>query len=273
MPDIDVAFQTQYEADVLHALQQSEASLLKTFRYKPVSNAKEAQFNLYGRMEMSERTQHRSELAITNAETSVVKVAMKDYATRTLIDRFDQLKTELDEYQAAVKAGAMAAERKLDEIMFGALNGEPVDIVHSSTPWDVDKVLEVRKTISERFIPFDMELVTVVGPDAWNSLMLIEQFSNADYVGHGAELPWPSGFQAKRWMGQTWLEHPAIPTVAGVAKNYTYHKSGVGIGVADFVRIDAGWLRSHQSWEVIYTLSAGALVIDPERVIITETQH
>ncbi len=114
-------------------------------------------------------------------------------------------------------------------------------------------------------MPDDGNRYAVVGWRQWSDLMLIPEFTNAQFVGDN-DLPW-KGTQAKRWLGATWLPHSGLTVTGGLRFCYFYHKSAVGHAAASDVITDISWHGDRAAHFVNSMMSQGAVLIDNQGVV------
>ena len=117
-------------------------------------------------------------------------------------------------------------------------------------------------------MPDDGERYALVGPDQWNQLLSIEEFSSSNYVGDA--YPMLTGSESRKWMGIVWIMHNGLPKTSTTHTCFIYHKSAVGHASAQDIKTDITWHGDYAAHFVNNMMSQGACLIDPKGVVKME---
>ena len=263
---IDQAFVKQFEREVHEAYQRMGSKLRMSVR--TINNVEGATtvFQKVGKGTASTKSTHGM-VPVMNLDHSAVEVTLQDYYAGDWVDRLDELKTNIDERQIIVNAGAYALGRKTDEMIINALNTATKSVTDTAAGLTKAKVLEAFELLGEGDVPDDGQRFAVVGWKQWSELLAIEEFSSADYVG-ADELPW-RGTQAKRWLGTLWVPHSGLPIDGGDVRScFWYHRSAIGHAVSADVQTDVTWHGDRAAHFVNNMMSQGSGLIDNDGVVV-----
>ncbi|EKV27056.1 hypothetical protein C882_1985 [Caenispirillum salinarum AK4] len=261
---IDKSFVKHFQADVHLAFQQMGSKLRNTVRTKNDVRGSSTVFQKVGKGTASTKARH-GKVPVMNLDHTPVECQLYDYYAGDWVDRLDELKTNIDERQVLVKAGAYALGRKTDELIINEFDASTNYAQDGTTGLTKEKVLAAFEMLGEADVPDDGDRHAVVGWKQWSELLAIPEFSNADYVGED-DLPW-KGTQAKKWLGTLWMPHSGLTLSSGVRFCYWYHKTAVGHAIGSEVVTDVSWHGDRASHFVNNMMSQGAKLIDPSGVV------
>ena len=259
---IDNSFIKHFEADVHNAYQQQGSKLQSTVRSKSGIKGASTTFQVIGTATASTKT--RNEQIATNDISHVpVECTLTDYYSGQWVDSLDELKLGHDERKVLAQAGAYALGRKTDELIINALNGATQSIGEGALT--NERIMQAFTVLNKNDVPDDGERYGLLSPDAWNQLMSIEEFSNANYVGEA--YPFLTGSETRKWMGIVWIMHTGLPATDGAHSCFIYHKSAVGHASGQDIKTDITWHGDYAAHFVGNMMSQGACLIDDKGVI------
>ena len=259
---IDNSFIKHFEADVHNAYQQQGSKLQSTVRSKSGIKGASTTFQVIGTATASTKT--RNEQIATNDISHVpVECTLTDYYSGQWVDSLDELKLGHDERKVLAQAGAYALGRKTDELIINALNGATQSIGEGALT--KERIMQAFTVLNKNDVPDDGERYGLLSPDAWNQLMSIEEFSNANYVGEA--YPFLTGSETRKWMGIVWIMHTGLPATDGGHSCFIYHKSAVGHASGQDIKTDITWHGDYAAHFVGNMMSQGACLIDDKGVI------
>ena len=264
---IDQAFIKQFEAEVFTAYQRMGSKLRGTVRSKNNVVGASTIFQKVGKGVASTKSRHGN-VPVMNVDHSAIEVMLQDYYAGDWVDKLDELKTNIDERSVIANAGAYALGRKSDDLIIAALNASSNTIVNAATGLTLIKVQKALELLGTYDVPDDGERYAVVGWRQWSDLLSLPQFASADYVGPD-NLPYKMT-QAKKWLGTTWIAHPALPVTAGVRRAFWYHKNAIGHAVGADIQSDISWHGDKAAHFVNNMMSQGAGLIDSTGVVAIE---
>lgn len=267
---IDAAFVKQYQAEVHEAYQRQGSKLRPTVRSKVNVRGASTVFQRVGRGVAMAKAR-TGNVPVMNLDYSNVECFLQDHYAGDWIDRFDELKTNMDERTVLASAGAYALGRRTDDLVIASLDTASIEATGTTSGLtDAEgltraKILRAFELLGAADVPDDGNRYAVVGWRQWSDLMLIPEFTNAQFVGDN-DLPW-KGTQAKRWLGATWLPHSGLTVTGGLRFCYFYHKSAIGHAAASDVITDITWHGDRAAHFVNSMMSQGAVLIDNQGVV------
>lgn len=264
---IDQAFIKQFEREVHEAYQRQGSKLRNTVRNISNVNGSSAVFQKIGKGTASTKSTHGM-VPVMNLDHTSVEVVLNDYYAGDWIDRLDELKINIDERQVIANAGANALGRKTDELIIDALETASANTISDgNVGLTKDKILEAFETSGETDVPDDGQRYCIVGWKQWSELLSIDEFVNADYIGH-EQLPFSSITQAKMFLGTVFIPHSGLPIDGNDVRScFWYHKTAVGHAAASDVATDISWHGDRAAHFVNNMMSQGAGLIDENGII------
>lgn len=267
---IDQAFVKQFQAEVHEAYQRQGSKLRPTVRSK--SNVKGAStvFQRVGRGVAASKARN-GVVPVMNLAFSTAECFLQDHYAGDWIDKFDDLKTNINEMQVLANAGAYALGRKTDELIIAALDAATAEAVGTQAgQTDNDgmtraKALLAFEMLGQLDVPDDGQRFAVVGWKQWSELLTIQEFANSNYIGDD-ELPW-KGTQAKRWLGATWMPHSGLTLNSTLRHCYFFHRTAIGHAAASEIVTDVTWHGDRAAHFVNSMMSQGAVLVDGQGVV------
>ena len=260
---IDNVFVKQFEADVHLAYQQMGTKLRASVRSKSGVVGASTTFQKVGRGIASTKSRHGI-VPVMNLNHEPVECILQDYYAGDWVDALDELKTNIDERRVVASAGAYALGRKTDELIVDAMNGATLSVGDYSTGLTKDIILAAVEQLNANDVPDDGRRFAVVGVHQWNELLSMEEFVSADYVG---DTPLTAGFEARKWLGITWLLYNGLPVDADNRDCFVYHASSVGHACGQEVKTDISWHGERAAHFISNSMSQGAVLIDDSGIV------
>jgi len=266
---IDQAFIKQYEAEVHEAYQQRGSKLRHTVRLKTGIEGKSTTFQKVGKGMAGDKTRHGN-VPVMNIDHTPVECILQDKYAGDWVDKLDELKTNIDERQVQVNAGAFALGRGDNKAVYlaartGLAAGQKV--AEGSAGLTKSKILQAFELLNDADVPDDGQRYALVGAHQFNELLNIDEFAKSDYIGTN-ELPWLAGTQAKRWLNIIWIMHTGLPLSSGTRYCLMYHRTALGLaeGIPG-VWTDITWHGDKAAHFVDNVISAGAVRIDSTGIV------
>lgn len=260
---IDNSFIKHFEADVHTAYQQQGSKLQSTVRSKNGIKGVSTTFQIIGQATAGTKTRN-AQITATDVTHEPVECMLTDYYSGQWVDSLDELKVGHDERKVLAQAGAYALGRKTDELIISALSqSEQTD--GGSGALTKDRIMSAFTKLNKNDVPDDGERYGLLSPDAWNQLMSIEEFSNANYVGEA--YPFLTGSETRKWMGIVWIMHTGLPATSNGHTCFIYHKSAIGHASGQDIKTDITWHGDYAAHFVNNMMSQGACLIDEKGVI------
>jgi hypothetical protein len=283
---IDNSFVRQYERDVHDVFQMNGSVLKPGVRMKTDIVGESTTFQKAGKGVATTKARH-GQITPMNQDHTAIVCTLADFYAGDWVDRLDEAKINIDERGVIARGGAMALGRKVDDQIFTAL-----DTTSQST---VTITVTSAATIRNSFTSAISALIAndayepgmlygVLSPAAWEMLMTVEQFQNADFVGPDGQefkknVPVKGAF--KSWLGVLWTVHSANPGVGtATSKMFVWHKEAIGyatgkhaanlagtMGKETAIGADITWHGDRAAHFVNHAMSGGACLIDDTGVI------
>ena len=261
------SFIKQFESEVHMAYQRMGSKLKTTVRQTSNVQGNQARFQKVGTGTASTKSRH-GEVPTMELTHSTVDVTLSDFYAADMVDKLDELKTNIDERQILAQSAASALGRKVDQLIIDVLDAgsNSNNVVHGSAALTLAKALTVYEAFGEADIPDDGQRYFVVSPAGWADLLQIDQFSRAEYVGEG-DLPYAGGMTAKRWLGFLWFTHSGLSISSTTRDCHAYHNTAVGMASGQDITTEMNYLPEKVSNLITSYFSAGAVMIDNDGAI------
>jgi len=267
--DIDNHFVEQFERDVHLAYQRRGSKLRNTIRVR--NNVKnKTYFNKAGTGTLSTKTRH-GQVPLMNVSHSRVACTTEDHYGGDYVDDLDEIRIEHSERMVLVDTAVAAAGRKTDEIIVTAMDSA-TNTYNSGTAVNLGAASNVglghNQSIREFFddgeVPDDKRRYMSVSPTGWSQLQLLDQFTNADYVGsNGTEQIWHSGVTAKHWntfnifQFTGWNVDGSSDTLAKA-----WHYTSCGHALGREAKVTWSWENTRAAHFMQINMQQGAVIID-----------
>lgn len=264
MSDLSPSFIKQFEAEVHVAYQQTGSKLKNTVRFKNNIKGKSTTFQKVGKGVASQKARHGM-VPVMSLDHTPVECELYDFYAGDWVDTLDELKTNIDERRIAANAGAYALGRKTDDLIIDALKRTSVEEGDYSKVLSKSALLSAFAKLNAQNVPDDGQRFGLVGPNQWNALLNIPEFSNSDYAGDS--LPYLKGTESRKWLGIVWIMHTGLPLEGGNRDCFIYHKTAVGHASGQDVKTDITWHGDHAAHFVNNMMSQGACLIDSTGIV------
>ena len=114
-------------------------------------------------------------------------------------------------------------------------------------------------------VPDDGERYGIIGWEQWGRLLGLQQFANSQYVGE-ADLPFPRGTQAKRWMSIMWMPWSGYARATNTT-NFIFHRSAIGHAIGQDVNSSITYEGTRAAWWALNKMQMNACVIDGNGIV------
>ncbi len=261
---ISQAFIKQYEADVHIAYQRMGAKLRNTVRSKTSTTGAATVFQKAGTGTAATKSRHGM-VPVMNIEHTQVECGLEDYYAGDWLDKLDEIKTNIDERQTLVDAGAYALGRKTDEMILAAARGATKSVGDYANGLSKGVLLAAFESLNAADVPDDGQRFGIVGPHQWNELLNIDEFASSDFASDA--FPWLKGTESRKWLGITWMMHTGLPATDAQRDCFLWHKTAIGHAIGAEVQSDITWHGDRAAFFVNNMMSQGAVLIDASGVI------
>ena len=246
-----------------------------------------AVFQKIGKGVATTKARHGTITPMNQAHTAP-STTLADFYAGDWVDKLDEAKININERDVIASGGAMALGRKVDAQILTALTGttQPtVTITTTAKGTTLATSIEFAEAVWANDVPNDGEVFAVVTPRYWSQLMLLDQFSRADWVRTDGQAyvagPQIGAGRWKDWMAIKWKMQTGL-TGAGTAtaECFIWHKSAIGYAVAasagniagnESVAADITWHGDRAAHFVNHMMSGNAVAIDDTGIIQGDT--
>ena len=280
---IDQAFITSFEAKVHEVFQRRGSYLKDAVRIKDGVNGATAVFQKVGTGVATTKARHGVITPMNQAHTAP-SVTLQDFYAGDWVDKLDEAKININERDVIASGGAMALGRKVDDQITTVLDTTTqaaITITVTSFAAIRAGILEWTEAVWANDVPNDGEVYAVVTPRLWSQMMLLQEFSRADWIS-GNGLPWKDGPKMgmgrwKDWLGVKWKMQTGLPGAGtSAAKGWVWHRTAIGYAIAAAagniaanaaVAVDITWHGDRAAHFVNHLMSGNSVMIDDTGVI------
>ena len=257
--DIDASFIRQYESDVHMAYQRMGSQLGNTTRKKTNVKGESTTFQTVGTGTAGKKARN-GDVPVMNINHNPVLCSLEDYYAADYIDKLDELKENHDERQVVAQSGASALGRVNDDMIVKVADTF-TNTTAAAGALTLTKCKEAFAYFGNQSIPDDGNRYAPVSPEAWNDLLDITAFADADYVGTD-DLPYRGGMTARRWLSFMWFGFSGLTKNGNVRNNLAYHMTAIGCASGQEVQTEMNYIPTKSAHLVTSSMSMGACKID-----------
>lgn len=261
----------QFEAEVHQSYQEEGNMLSECTRYRRI-NGNKTQFPILGTLAAAERIIGTPVVA-TNQSASAVEIQTTKYSVAQWTDIFLQGEVNFDAKQESAKAVAMAAGRKVDQVVIDAFetqrtgsgftNTVAVSIGGSNTSLNVAKYAEASKKLDLNGVPMT-DRFAAIHVNAHHSLTQETNVSSSDYnskrVLEDGRIAGYYGFRNK--VIGNMADENGLTLSSNNRYNYLFHKSSIGLVMGMEIKVEIEYHQEYGAHLVTAFFSAGAKMID-----------
>lgn len=267
---IDQAFITQYVADVHVAYQQYGSKLANTVRRKRLVPGETARFQIYGKGTATDKARN-GDIVPMNPVHSNKDVTTTDKYAPELIDKLDELKTNVDERSLMARVGAAALGREVDSRITTVMDAVTTNTISAnSTGLSKYKLLYAIEKLNTYDVPDDGDRWGVISSQAWEEFINITQVSSRDYVDN---LNWANGTSIVNWRNIKWFFHSALPLSTNTRSNFIFHRTSVGLIENAEIQTEVNYVPLKAAWLINSFMSCGAVILDEEGIVKIATDE
>jgi len=276
---IDSAFIQEYEDNVRHLAQQSDARL-RPYCYEVSSGGEAYNFERLGPSEAVEKTGRRVATVPIDDDWSRRVATPRTFNHTMTVEHEDKVQMLVDPESTYAQSQGNAMRRAYDKIIIEAATGDALDgegiavpydaaqlIGDGTTPITFDLVTQVQEQFMKNEIMPDEAKVMVVGPTQVRKLMQLTENTSADYVQVQALQRYGI---VPNWMGFTWIVSNMLEAdVPGAdLRCFAYTRRGLALAVNQdtFTRITENPEKQYMI-QVFSQWTAGATRTEDEHVV------
>lgn len=262
-------FRIDYADDVHHQFQQMGSQAMNTLRRKTNVRGESTKFRKIGKGTATQKARHGT-IPPMNAQFENKTATLADWYAGQWVDDLDELKHDLDERGALAKTSAYALGRKMDSIIYTAMDGlSSSALTLTSRAALRNSLIEMREALASNDVPDDGNVWCPTPPRLFSWLLTLDEFAQAEY--RGPDLPY-NGAMGKRihtWNRCNFFEasEASVPTNGTSWSIFMYHYNAVGCASGQDIKLDITWQGTHAAYWVNSYMSMGAVVIDDTGVV------
>lgn len=252
------AFEKKYSDDVHHLASQMESKLMgKTRLHRNVGSSTYDFHRLAGLTAAARAAGSSAEVTGLDAASTVVTATLADWEVPIYAQRFDQLKTSVDQVKEYQIETVAAINRRIDDTIITALNAATTTLPTTAGGLTYAKLVEAVKFFNDNEVPSE-DRVFVLSPKALSDALGITQLTSSDFLQVQAVLNGGIG-QA---MGMSWILSTRLPLVTTNRTCFVFHKKAIGVAMGKDVSTEINYIPQRVSTLINTTVSLGAVVID-----------
>lgn len=284
-------FNELFEREVKQAYQEEGGKLRSTVRTKLGINGKSTHFPKYGKGVAQDRGDSASDVPTMGTSTSRVEVVLQDKIAADYSDYFDEKKLNFSDRAELAKVIAAACGRCDDQFIIDAAdNSSTTNIVpanfddgSTASGLSVKKVKRAKRFLDNMGVPMK-DRHFIYTPGGLDSLLDDEKVGSADYNNAKAlvdgNVDTYLGFKFTMIADQTINDGKGNPVKTGLPgvgtqdrKYLAYHRSAIGYANNVDMVTSSGWVEHKDAYLVKGKLSANAVSIDDEGVVIINVKE
>jgi len=277
---IDVAQVHQFSANVHFLAQQEKNKLMDTVRLERNVTGKSFNFERIGTVEMTQVTSRHAPTIVSGVPHTRRRVVFTDQTAADLIDDFDVIRTLINVQSAYTTTFAYAKNRKIDDFIITALNGNSLSvdasdtvstvalpsaqvIANGGTNFTLAKWRQAKQILDTADVPADNRTL-VISPIALQALLGDSQITSADYNNVRALVMG----DINTYLGFRVIISTRLAVASNIRSGFAYHRDGIGLAL--LLDRDAEVDRRvdlNSSVQVLLKLTGGATRTEEARVV------
>jgi len=271
-------FVTLFDAEVKQAY-QAEQQLQGMCRTRMGVVGSTVQFPKIGKGQATARIPQTDVVPLNVAHTNVT-ATLADYVAPEYTDIFDQSHVNYEERQELVKVVSGAIGRRADQIKLDALAASSTtltvgnDIGGTDTNLNVAKIREAKRLLDGNSVP-KADRFFSMHADGLSALLGETEIGSSDYNAVRALV----NGEVNSYLGFSFVTFGDMDE-GGLASDgssdrtsFAWHKNALGYGESISQRSEINYIPEKTSWLVTAMLSAGAVAIDDEGIVILTTRE
>jgi len=271
-------FVTLFDAEVKQAY-QAEQQLKGMCRTRMGVVGSTVQFPKIGKGQATARIPQTDVVPLNVAHTNVT-ATLADYVAPEYTDIFDQSHVNYEERQELVKVVSGAIGRRADQIKLDALAASSTtltvgnDIGGTDTNLNVAKIREAKRLLDGNSVP-KADRFFSMHADGLSALLGETEIGSSDYNAVRALV----AGEVNSYLGFSFVTFGDMDE-GGLASDgssdrtsFAWHKNALGYGESISQRSEINYIPEKTSWLVTAMLSAGAVAIDDEGIVILTTRE
>lgn len=260
---ITAAFIKKYSDDVTHLASQKASKLMgQTRLHRNVGGSTYDFHRMAGLTAATRAAGSSADVTGLDATSTVVTATLADYEVPIYAQKFDQLKTNVDQVKEYQVETVAAINRQIDSTIITALNASANTVGGAAAAFSFAKIQAVLTQFNTNDVDEENRVI-VIAPQTLSELLAIDKFTNADYNSIQTLMNARIG----QFLGMTWIVHSALPKASTTRTIFAYDKKSVGVAMGKDVSTEINYVPHKVSHLINTTVSLGAVIIDPVGVM------
>lgn len=270
---VNAIAESMFDAEIKHVFQDVQKGLRNTVRVKTGVIGSTYNFPLMNKGMAHERVKY-TDVTPMNVGYTQNTCTLTDWTAAEYSDIFDNATIKADEIKELAGEVANAITRRLEQIIIDAQTGSGytkanADIAVGTTGLTLTKVRAAKKALDKKGVPSTDRFFVCGAAQLNDDLLAATEVTSADYNSVKALV----NGDINTFMGFQWKvigdrDEGGLPLVGTTRTCIAYHKAstGLAIGLENSTSID--WIAEKRSWLAAADLKAGAVVIDPNGIVL-----
>lgn len=270
----------EFEKEVHQSYQEEGNTLAECTRYRRI-NGNKTQFPILGTLAAAERIIGTPVVA-TNQSASAVEITTTKYSVAQWTDIFLQGEVNFDAKQESAKAVAMAAGRKVDQVVIDAFetydtspnytNTVGVAVGGANSNLNVAKLAEAAKKLDINGVP-QTDRFGIIHTNSHHALTQETTVASSDYnsnrVLKDGRINDYYGFNFKQ-IGNL-ADEAGLALDTNTRNNFLFQKSAIGLVMGMEINVEIEYHQDYGAHLVTAFFSAGSKVIDELGIVLVDT--
>ena len=282
MGAVSTAFVNQFQEMITLLVQQKATKLRATVKVDTDFTGEFKFYEQLGATEMEEKTSRHQDTPIIDPDHKRRRLGRQDFIHNTLFDKEDQLQMIVDPKSDYARNAAMAAGRKMDDVIIAAYNGTAFagKAGGTSTSFDANfkiavagagltknKIIEAKELLDDEDVE-DEDRHLVLTPKQVSDLLKTVEATSSDFATVKALVDG----SINTWVGFNFVRISSnrLPVLSGTSDRgvYAYHRNAMQLGIQReaSVRIDPRPDKNYAD-QVWLGMSIGATRLEEKRIV------
>lgn len=252
------AFEKKYSDDVHHLFTQRGSKLRDSVRFHSGVKGSTYDFHRLGTLTAASRAAGSSaEVTGLDATSSTVTATLADWEVPIYAQKFDQLKTSVDQVKEYQVETVTAMGKRLDDTIITALNTATTTLTTTAGGLTYAKLLEAVTFFNSNDVP-EEDRYFVLGAKQLSDALAIQQLTSGDYMAIGAIMNAGVG----KALGMNWIMSTRLPLNTTNRTCFAFNKKAVGVAMGMDITTEINYIPQRVSHLINTMGSFGAVVID-----------
>ncbi len=266
---ITAAFNKKYSDDVHHLASQMSSKMMgQTRLHRNVGGSTYDFHKLAGLTAATRASGSSAEVTGLDATSTVVTATLTDHEVPIYAQKFDQLKTNVDQIKEYQVETVASINRKIDDIIITAMAAASTTLTTTAGGLTYAKLLEAVTFFNTNDVDLE-DRIFVVSPKALSEALAITQLTSGDFMQVQAIMNAGIG----KALGMNWVMSSRLPLNVAARTCFAFNKKAVGVAMGKDVSTEINYVPTRVSTLINTTVSLGAVVIDNLQIVKMTTNE